>query len=85
MEVLQTQIDELKAQIQQLKSANTIPRDIETAFVERLNFGDKLEGQGTGSAGTTSVYNGFPVTVPANPTGTLLVEFNGITYELLYK
>ena len=85
MEQLQKQIDELKMEIDRLKSSNSIPRDIQTAFDERLNLKSKLEGTGTGSTGATPIYAAFPVTVPANPSGTLKVTFNGITYELLYK
>lgn len=43
---------------------------------------------GTGSATTQSINltgNAQTITVPAQPTGTVKVVINSVTYELLYK
>lgn len=48
-----------------------------------------LTGSGTGSAGDTDTINltgeAESIQVPANPSGTLVVEFEGGQYELLLK
>lgn len=85
MEQLQKQIDELKREIQQLKSSSTIPRDIQTAFEQRLGT---LGATGTGSASTQNIaITSTPqtITVVATPSGTLAVTYKGVTYNLLYK
>lgn len=79
---MQEQIDALEAFVLQLQQSNLIPRAVETAFSERLG---SLGATGTGSAGTTSSFSGFPVIVPANPSGVVNVVIKGVTYGLLYK
>ena len=87
MEDIQSQIDELNVQIAELKqsldslsNSATIDRNLETALQERL--GTPID---VSTAGATVVVGSFPVTVPANPSGTLTVRFRGVTYNLLYK
>lgn len=83
---LQNTVDELVLAISQLGQANMIPRDIETAFTQRLGTDQALSSTGTtGAAGTPVVYAAFPVTVPANPSGTLPIVVKGITYNVLLK
>jgi len=85
MDKLQEQINNLQAQLDLLKSSNTIPRDIETAFTERLPV---LKATGLDTATTQNIaISATPITivVPAQPSGTLTVKFNGVIYNLLYK
>jgi hypothetical protein len=85
MENLQKQIDNLQAQLDQLKRSNSIPREIETAFAERLG---SMQASGTGSATTQSVSvpsTPTNITVPAQPSGTLTVKVGSVTYNLLYQ
>lgn len=77
------QFDEMYATIQAMKAGYSFPKDISDAILSRLGSG--LVSSGTGSAGATTVYGAFPVTVPANPSGTITVIINGTTYNLLYK
>lgn len=79
---LQRQISDLQSQINAMQTSNGLPRDLETALNERLNF---LLSTGTGATGGTSSFNAFPVVVPATPSGTLSVSVNGVTYNLLYR
>lgn len=83
---LKKEIEELKAWKKSLESSHSIPLEIDQAFRDRLSgLGSDLSVTGTGTPGSTSAYGAFPVTVPANPSGTLKVVFNATTYELLYK
>ncbi len=82
---LQKQIDELKAQVNLLTQSSTIPRDVQTAFAERLAT---ISVTGTSTALTQSVSvpsTPTNITVPAQPSGTLTVEYKGVVYNLLYK
>jgi hypothetical protein len=84
---LQKQIDELKREILQLKRSNTIPRDIEMSFSQRLKIHQKLEGSGLSTAPTqTLAVSSTPtnIIVPAQPSGSITVEFDGQIYNLLY-
>jgi hypothetical protein len=88
MEKLQAQINDLQEQIELLKRSSSIPRDMETAFSERLGIATKLSGTGTTTASTQSVSipaTPTSITVPAQPSGALTVTYNGATYNLLYK
>lgn len=95
MEDLQRQIQELKKQLNDLSTKydnlcddSTIPLNIDQAFRSRLGGGSSglyVIGTGGSSAGSTTIYNAFPVTVPANPSGCITVTWNGQTYNLLYK
>lgn len=84
---LLARIEQLERMVDSLANSALIPRDVETAFNERLRIDKKLEATiaGTGSATAATVYGAFPVTAPAQPSGTLQVVYNGTTYELLYK
>jgi uncharacterized protein YlxW (UPF0749 family) len=78
MQELQTQIDELKREIQNLKSSSTIPRDTEKAF--RVRIADIRNTIGTVAVtgiGASSSFN-----LP-NTTGTLPIIVNGKTYSVL--
>lgn len=78
----------LENEILALKRSALIPRDVETAFNERLRVDKKLEATitGTGSPSAATTYNAFPVSnVPVQPSQTLVVIYNGVTYELLCK
>lgn len=83
MENLQAQIDELKATIDSMKAGYSFPKDISDAIISRIGTG--IVSTGLGSPNSQTVYNAFPVTVPANPSGTITVVINGTTYNLLYK
>lgn len=92
---MQDQINQLKndlAKLQQdfqnLKDATSIPKDVQDALTTRLgltSLTNLIAKTGTGTAGSTVVYNAFPVTVPANPSGTLTVKVKGVTYNILLK
>lgn len=78
-------LERLEQEIQAIKRSATIPRDIQTALEERLNF---LNHIGTGSATTQTIQltgNPQDISVPAQPSGTLKVIHNGVIRELLYK
>lgn len=77
------QFDEMYATIQNMKAGYSFPKDISDAILSRLGAG--LVSTGTGSAGSQTVYGSFPVTVPANPSGTVKVIIGNTIYELLYK
>lgn len=73
----------LEREMSNLKASSTIPLPIDQAFRGRFKF---IASVSAGSAGSTTVYNAFPVTVPANPSGTLVVQLpDGTTKELLCK
>ena len=78
-------IERLEAVLDSLTRSNSIPRNIETAFAERLGTGVSLVSTGTGTAGSTSSFSAFPVIVPANPSGTVKVSIGGTVVELLKK
>jgi hypothetical protein len=85
MEQLLQRIEKMEREIQNLKRSATIPRDVETAFSERLG---SLGAKGTGTATTQTIQltgNAQDITVPAQPSGTLQVTFKNTTYNLLYK
>ena len=79
---IQEKLNDLQSQLDLLKSSSTIPRDVETAFIERLAG---LSATAMGTAGNTVSNSAFPVVVPANPSGTLAVLYKGQVYNLLYK
>lgn len=79
---IQKQIDELKREIENLKMSSTIPRDIQTAFTERLAV---IGATTTGSLNSPAVYAAFPVTVPASASGTIGITVKGTTYNVFYK
>lgn len=79
---LQQQIDELRERLDLLTRSATIPREVETAFSERLGG---LNATGTGTNSGTDTYVAFPVITPKQATGTLAVVYKGVTYNLLYK
>lgn len=83
IELLKTQVAELLDwKTKRIAQQITLPLDIPSKNI--LTTGS-ITQTGTTSAGNTTVYNAFPVTVPANPTGCLTVVAKGITYNLLYK
>jgi len=82
-----TQFNEMKRELDALKSAISLSPDIETAFRERL-LTKTVEVSGTTTASTQGILlSGDPqsITVPAQPSGALTVTYNGTTYNLLYK
>lgn len=83
IDMLAKQVSSLSQVIDSLSNSSMIPRDIENAFAERLPFINA--SLGTGTPGATVSFSSFPVVVPANPSGTLLVRVGGVPYALLYK
>lgn len=84
------EVDELKKRLsftenvlQNLARSEAIPRDIETAFTERLPFLNA--SLGTTTPGDTVSFSAFPVVAPANPSGALKVQVGSTIYNLLYK
>jgi len=71
--------------INSFKFNSSIPKEVDDAIKARYKINERIRAVGLGSAGSQSVFNSFNVTVPANPSGTLKVDFNGTEYELLYK
>jgi succinylglutamate desuccinylase len=88
---LLSKVESMKQEIDSLKSNTSISPDVETAFVERLkiiDFTPLVKGTGTTTASTQNKsLSGDPetITVPAQPSGALVVTYNGTTYNLLYK
>lgn len=83
-EELQQRLGILEAFMQALMRSDAIPRDVQTAFAERFNDTYPFVS-GTGTPNTQSSFSGFPVLVPANPSGTLKITYKGQTYEVLLK
>lgn len=87
LQQLQKQLDAMQKQIDSLSNSSTIDRNVETAFIERLKSSFFIAPTGTGTAATQNkAINTTPtvITVPAQPSGTLTVTYNGTTYNLLY-
>ena len=88
---LEQRIQNLERENELLKRSSTIPLGIDQALRDRFSLDtitSAVTGTGTGSASTQSVAVASTptlITVPAQPTGTLKVKYNGVTYELLYK
>lgn len=83
---IQKQLNDLQKRLDSLASSTTIDRNVETAFVERLG-NTFIAPTGTGTAATQNkAINTTPttITVPAQPSGTLVVKYKGTTYNLLY-
>lgn len=96
MQDTQTQLNQLSNdlmvivnQFNSLLSSHTIPREVETAIRERLSFSSVVSSPGTTGSAATQVVNvpSVPVniTVPAQPSGTVAMTINNVTYNLLYK
>jgi hypothetical protein len=85
------QFNEMKRELDSLKSAILISPDVETAFVERLkvgNIANAVDGTGTTTASTQNKnLSGDPetISIPAQPSGALVVTYKGTIYNLLYK
>lgn len=82
-------METLEKKLAMLENSALIPRNVETALKERLNIpiiaaGTLVASNTAGITGPT-VYNAFPVTVPAAPSGSLQVTYAGATYFLLYR
>jgi hypothetical protein len=77
------QFDEMYTTIQSMRAEYSFPKDISDAILSRLGTG--IVATGTGSPNSQTVFGSFPVTVPANPSGTITVIIGGVTYNLLYK
>jgi hypothetical protein len=74
-----TTLMELADQLKSLFASSTIPRSVETAFVERLGV---VQGIQDGGSPTTTAINAFPVNLP-NATKILIVNYKGTIYNLL--
>jgi len=88
LQSFQSQIDALQKKLNNLYSSSTIDRNVETALTERLSSSFFAQPTGTSTAPTQSIgIAAVPtnITVPAQPSGTLTVTYNGTTYNLLYK
>lgn len=68
--------------LQSLFATNTIPREVQAAFLESLGC---LSAYDTGTPTTATTTSSFPVTIPANPTSTIKVLYKGVVRELLCK
>lgn len=66
-------------QLRMLFASSTIPRDVETAFLERLNIVQGIQDAGTPA---TTTFAGLPVVVP-NATKMLTITYKGVKYNLL--
>lgn len=88
VENLRREVVELSDRLNKLQSSSEIPLPFDQAFRERFKINARLRGTGTGSASTQSINlsgNAETIVVPAQPSGTVKADFNGTTYELLYK
>jgi hypothetical protein len=84
IEQLERMVAEQQRFIEDMKSANSIPREVQDGLSARLFGEGLLVPTGLASFSGSSIYNSFPVSVPSAPTGRLNVVFNGVTYGLLY-
>lgn len=66
--------------IQNLQDWTRIPRDVETAFSERLG---SLQGIANSTPPVPTSFSSFPVSVPVAPTKTITVNFKGAIYNIL--
>jgi len=80
MAQLQTQIDSLKIEVENLKRANGIPRPVETAFRDRL--GSINPKNNVGTVATTAIGGAVAFNLP-NTTGTIDIVSNGKVYKVL--
>ena len=79
MQELQRQINELKREIQNLKSSNSIPRETEKAF--RIRLGD-IKSPPSATVAVTAIGGAAAFNLP-NTTGVLPIVVNGKTYNVL--
>lgn len=79
---LQSQINELRKEINDLKGFNTISREIETAFRERL--GDIKKAVVNSETYAYVVSPGDTLNLPV-VDGALPIIVNGKTYNVLYQ
>lgn len=92
---MQEQINNLQNRIKELENILNNKKIQQISFplddISKIIIQDKLNTvstNGTGSATTQNINltgNAQTITVPAQPTGTLKLVVNGITYEILYK
>lgn len=83
MEDLQRQINELKLRLDNLGNYAAIPLEVQNAFALRI---PGLKATGFGTFGTQTIdTSGATADVPAQPSGTIKVNIEGVTYELIYK
>lgn len=85
IENLKRSIEELSQKFDSLTNYNTIPFDVQEAFTLRLPV---ISATGTSTATTQTISlsgDAQDIVVPAQPSGTLTVISNGVTYQLLYK
>ncbi len=81
------QFNNMKIFIEDLKKSYSFPFSVQTAIVERINpiLGT---GQAIGSATTQSVAVASTptnITVPAQPSGTIPLIYQGVVYNVLFK
>lgn len=91
-ELMQKQIDDLRSEIDSLKSSTKIPLAIDQAlqgrgFVKAIGVQGVPTSSGTvGVANTqTIVTSGPTATVPAQPSGTISITIKGVIYNLLFQ
>lgn len=85
IENLKRSIEELSQKFNSLTNYNTIPFDVQEAFAARLPV-PSVTGTGTADTQTIALSGDAEnIDVPAQPSGTLTVISNGVTYQLLYK
>ena len=77
MEDLQRQIDELKNQIEGLKLDYPFTESIKDRFFSNTGEALTTDIELTGEAET--------ITIPAQPSGTLTINYKGKTFKLLYE
>ncbi len=78
---LQSQIDQLKADVESLKRSSTIPKPIENAFRERL--GSISPTGKIGDVETTTI-TVLPAGVPS-ASGTIEIVVGSKTYNVLFQ
>ncbi len=81
MKELQDQINELRKEVTRLNSVSTLSRETESALKARGFLIPTVIGTPT----ATTVISSFPFNLPANPTKTLRVTFQGKVFEILTK
>lgn len=77
------QFEEMKQFIENLKKSESIPRDVETAFLERLPVGLALSSKSASSENKTVNESGsttYSVLLP--PDGFLQIRVNGTLYYI---
>lgn len=84
---IQSQLNELAEKFEQLTRSVSIPRNVETAFRERLGLGNikSTTGSATTTTTPTPVIGASVAVVTPTVSGTLPIVVGGITYNILFQ